>query len=306
MARITKAESRAVGGPRQTSGLREVGFAFLAALAVSTPFMAVGGVRIHSQWRVREDARLALVHRDQAYEDLIASPAGPSVDVAHAVHGREVFFAVCAACHGPKGEGLEGLGKTLVKSDFVASQTDDQFREFLVKGRPDAKPVAMPPKGGRDDLTDDDLRHVVTYVRGLQDPRRMPELPEMVVNATPTDAQKAAALAAAGGDEELAGWIASGDKLFHSTCVACHGKAGVGITGNGKALAKNQFVQSLDDDGLLAFIKQGRGPSDPKSTTGIQMPPKGGNPALSDDDILDIISYLRTLQGASPSAAAGK
>ena len=50
-----------------------------------------------------------------------------------------------------------------------------------------------------------------------------------------------------------------------------------------------------DDDALLAFIKQGRSPSDPKNTTGIQMPPKGGNPAMSDDDILDVIAYLRTM-----------
>lgn len=127
----------------------------------------------------------------------------------------------------------------------------------------------------------------------------MPELPAAVA-AAPSQEQKTAALQAAGGDAELAEYIASGDKLFHSTCIACHGKAGVGVQGNGKALAKNSFVQSLDDDGLLAFIKQGRSPTDPKNTTGIQMPPKGGNPALSDDDILDIISYLRTLQGDKP------
>jgi hypothetical protein len=31
------------------------------------------------------------------------------------------------------------------------------------------------------------------------------------------------------------------------------------------------------------------------------MPAKGGNPALSEDDLLDIISYLRTLQPAEPA-----
>jgi disulfide bond formation protein DsbB len=109
-------------------------------------------------------------------------------------------------------------------------------------------------------------------------------------------------MAAAGGDAELAEYIASGNKLFHTTCVACHGAGGVGITGNGKPLVRNAFVQSLDDDALLAFVKQGRTPTDPKNTTGIQMPPKGGNPAMSDDDILDVIAYLRTLQGGAPGA----
>ena len=56
---------------------------------------------------------------------------------------------------------------------------------------------------------------------------------------------------AAGGDAELAQYIASGNKLFHTTCVACHGKGGAGIKGNGATLVSNSFVQSLDDDALL-------------------------------------------------------
>lgn len=120
-----------------------------------------------------------------------------------------------------------------------------------------------------------------------------------------TEADKAAALAAAGGDEELAAFIANGNKLFHSTCVACHGKGGVGIPGNGKTLVNNAFIKSLDADGLLAFVQRGRAPGEPLNTTGIQMPPKGGNPALTEDDILDIIDYLRTLENAQTGGAEG-
>jgi disulfide bond formation protein DsbB len=80
------------------------------------------------------------------------------------------------------------------------------------------------------------------------------------------------------------------------TCVACHGAGAVGVAGLGKPLVNNAFVQSQDDDALLAFIQKGRDPSDPMNTTGVGMPAKGGNPALSEDDILDIIAYLRTLQ----------
>lgn len=285
--------------PPTDSGLREVGIAFLWACLIMAPILGIGAWLMYSDWRDKEDARLAAIWAAQAYERLIAAPAEGMVPVSDAVRGRDLFTSACIACHGPQGTGVEGLGKNLVQSDFVAGRTDEELWQFLVTGRPNARPMPMPPKGGRDDLTDDDLRHIVAFVRGLQDPRRMPELPAVVATA-PSEEQKTAALKAAGGDAELAEYIASGDKLFHSTCIACHGKAGVGVQGNGKALAKNSFVQSLDDDGLLAFIKQGRTPTDPKNTTGIQMPPKGGNPALSDDDILDIISYLRTLQGDKP------
>ncbi|HZW11486.1 MAG TPA: cytochrome c [Phycisphaerales bacterium] len=99
-------------------------------------------------------------------------------------------------------------------------------------------------------------------------------------------------------DEEWAEYVANGTKLYGTTCVACHGVGGAGISGLGKALANSAFVQGQDDDTLLAFIQKGRDPSDPANTTGIGMPAKGGNPALSEDDILDVIAYLRTLQGS--------
>lgn len=106
-----------------------------------------------------------------------------------------------------------------------------------------------------------------------------------------------AVLAAANGDPELAGYIANGSKLYATTCIACHGQAGAGVKGNGKPLAGSKFINSLDDEALLTFVKNGRMPTDPANTTGIAMPPKGGNPAFSEDDILDVISYLRTLPG---------
>lgn len=243
---------------------------------------------------------------------LAGLPAQPGIERTAAAKGREVFQASCASCHAATGMGKSGLGKDLVHSDFVADRADTALVRFIITGRAATDPlnttkVPMPPKGGNEALSDEDIRSVVAYIRGLQDPRRMPALdpwapPVIVV----TENDKAKALEAAGGDAELAGYIASGNNLFHQTCVSCHGREGVGISGNGKALARNEFIGSMDDDALLAFVKRGRGPTDPKNTTGIQMPPKGGNPALSDDDILDIISYLRTLQVPASTAASAK
>ncbi|HRJ49920.1 MAG: c-type cytochrome [Phycisphaeraceae bacterium] len=287
--------------PPVDARLRDLGIAVLWAALLLAPMFGLGGWILHAQWRAREDARLALVEAANAYECLLAAPPADMLPVDELVKGREVFASTCVACHGALGLGVPGLGRNLVESDFVAMQSDEQLQGFLIKGRPEARPVAMPPRGGRDDLTDQDLGFLVMYLRGLQDPRRMPELPALAVSTQPMVEQAAAALEAAGGDAELAEYIASGDRIFHTACVACHGRGGTGIAGNGKALASNSFIQSLDDDALLDFIKKGRTPTDPKNTTGIQMPPKGGNPAMSDDDILDVIAYLRTLQ---PKAAA--
>jgi disulfide bond formation protein DsbB len=36
-------------------------------------------------------------------------------------------------------------------------------------------------------------------------------------------------------------------------------------------------------------------PNEPENTTGVPMPPKGGNPALTDEQILEIIAFIHTL-----------
>lgn len=278
----------------------------LLAGVISFPMLGILIFWVFSTRQEMLDARIQLALAEQAYERLIASPSESPISLEAAKHGREKFKATCAICHGPDGTGVDGLGRNLTTSDFVARSDDATLQKFVVTGRPNAKPTPMPPKGGYDDLTDAEIRDIVAWIRCLQDPRRAPELPAMTVAATPvapSEADKAAALEAAGGNAELAGYIASGNKLFHTTCVACHGKGGVGIKGNGAALANSAFIQSLDEDGLLSFIQSGRAPSDPKNKTGIQMPPKGGNPALSEDDLLDIIAYLRTLQPVKETAA---
>lgn len=91
------------------------------------------------------------------------------------------------------------------------------------------------------------------------------------------------------------GDAAAGATLYQQSCVACHGPGAKGVAGLGKDMTTSEFVYGLSDEELLAFVKTGRSTSDPANTTGVDMPPKGGNPALSDAQILDIIAYIRTL-----------
>ena len=96
--------------------------------------------------------------------------------------------------------------------------------------------------------------------------------------------------------EAPTGDTAAGQEKFASTCSACHGPAGEGVPGLGKDMTASQFIAGKSDQELVAFIKVGRDPSDPLNTTGVAMPPKGGNPALAENDLFDIVSYIRTLQ----------
>jgi disulfide bond formation protein DsbB len=96
--------------------------------------------------------------------------------------------------------------------------------------------------------------------------------------------------------QATAGDPAAGKEDFEATCAACHGPAGEGIAGLGKAMTTSEFIAGMTDDELVDFIKVGRDPGDPLNTTGVGMPPKGGNPALRDEDLQNIIAYIRTLQ----------
>lgn len=97
---------------------------------------------------------------------------------------------------------------------------------------------------------------------------------------------------------ETQGDPAKGEKLYQSACIACHGPDAKGVTALGKSLhpVDSEFIRSQSDAELVEFIKVGRQPGDPLNTTGVAMPPKGGNPAISDTDLLDIVAWIRTLE----------
>ena len=88
----------------------------------------------------------------------------------------------------------------------------------------------------------------------------------------------------------------AGEAKYNEVCIACHGPNGEGIEGLGKPFTTSEFLRENSDEEMVEFIKIGRPIGDPLNTTGVDMPPKGGNPALTEEQILDIIAYVRTLQ----------
>jgi disulfide bond formation protein DsbB len=88
----------------------------------------------------------------------------------------------------------------------------------------------------------------------------------------------------------------AGREAYLVTCVACHGPEAKGVPGLGKDLTTSAFLQTQTNEQMLTFLQTGRPASDPLNTTGVDMPPRGGNPAFTDTDLQNIIAYLRTLQ----------
>jgi disulfide bond formation protein DsbB len=91
-----------------------------------------------------------------------------------------------------------------------------------------------------------------------------------------------------------AGDAKKGQELFNATCASCHGKDALNPS-TGKDMVASAWIKGQSDADLLAMIKKGRATSDPENTTGVDMPAKGGNPSLTDDDLNNIIAYIRTI-----------
>lgn len=130
--------------------------------------------------------------------------------------------------------------------------------------------------------------------------------PTAGATATPTPIQPrvtatAQVVAAAALDPQM---VSAGESIFQAACAACHGFNARGIAGLGKTLIGSDFVDSITDDEFHDFLLVGRGIDDPLNTTGVMMPAKGGNPSLTDEDLYNVIAYIRSLNTGQGSLAA--
>jgi disulfide bond formation protein DsbB len=96
-------------------------------------------------------------------------------------------------------------------------------------------------------------------------------------------------------DPGLGGDVAKGKEVFAGTCISCHGADAKGLPGLGKDMTTSTLIAGQTDQQLLDFVKKGRPTTDPLNTTGVEMPTRGGNPSLTDQDLINVIAFIRTV-----------
>lgn len=86
------------------------------------------------------------------------------------------------------------------------------------------------------------------------------------------------------------GDAANGEELYNGTCVACHGEDGKGAFDGIPDLTGKEGRLAKPDDILFNHMRDGF----QSEGSFMAMPPKGGNPDFSDQDLVDLLAYLKT------------
>ncbi|WP_339885960.1 c-type cytochrome [Vreelandella maris] len=230
-----------------------------------------------------------------------AAPAGDSASSGGDIDGEGIYGNVCSACHASGAAGAPIRGE----EDAWAARTEQGFATLVdhaINGI-----GAMPPKGGNASLSDEEVEAAVAYM--VEPVMEVPELgggDDAASEEAATDEGAAEETAAAEGDaaaeEEMAanddaaseedasaneeeasgGSDLDGAALYASVgCAACHdsGVAGAPTKGDSEAWAA-RLEKGADE--LYASAINGIG----------AMPAKGGNPNLSDEEVMAVVDYL--------------
>lgn len=210
--------------------------------------------------------------------------------------GDQIFNKICIQCHAadsivPKAPKFENKGDWAPR---IAQGFDTLFQHALNGFN------AMPAKGGAADLTDQELKRVITYMANkaggtFPDPDAAAPADAAASGeaasapaaegAAPADAPKADAAKAE--DKGAAAGGADGKKVYEASCQACHGGAVPGVPHVGK---KEDWAPR---------IKQGKDTLHKHAIEGFNaMPAKGGNGSLSDDEVKAAVDYMANQSGA--------
>lgn len=96
------------------------------------------------------------------------------------------------------------------------------------------------------------------------------------------------ALTGTAGAEQPAS-VQAGEAVYGQTCVACHGEDGTGAIPSAPDFTRPDGVLSKSDEVLLRHVKE-----DYKSPgSRMAMPPRGGNPGLTDRDLKSALLYIK-------------
>ncbi|HEX2492090.1 MAG TPA: c-type cytochrome [Blastocatellia bacterium] len=189
-----------------------------------------------------------------------------------ATDGATLYGTFCAACHGPKGEGMRYPGlpafPAVGNPDFLRLVSDEFLTDQIKRGRPGRRMPAWGEQEGG--LREEEIGRLVAYVRGLGN----------VVHEGDPKPRRG-----------IESDVANGQRLYVSACATCHGERGEGK--EGPALNNWVFLELATDTYIFKTIQNGR--------KGTSMAAFGAGSSaqrtLTDPEISSVIAFMRTWEG---------
>jgi len=184
--------------------------------------------------------------------------------------GEAIVKSVCAACHQAGVAGAPKLADATAWAPRIKTGLNAMV-QTVIKGK-----GAMPPKGGDASLTDTEITRAVVLMANQAGAKfKEPAAPKQPAVAAVTTPQAATAPTPA---KPAA---ADGKAVYDKVCFACHQQS---VAGSPRLGDKAAWAPRLPagTDALVQSVIKGKG----------AMPPKAGNPSLSDAEIRAAVEFM--------------
>ena len=151
----------------------------LGLVALTSAGMTLGApaTRAQQSTTVVRGQSSVKTHDDLQPATLPALP--PGMSITDIVRGDSVYHGkgTCFVCHGVEGQGRPAAGDALTLALNWAQPNWRSIDSLIDKGIPQPltrSPIQMPPRGGRSDLTDAEVKSVAAYVWAISQTRGEP------------------------------------------------------------------------------------------------------------------------------------
>ncbi|HEY3746690.1 MAG TPA: cytochrome c [Gemmatimonadaceae bacterium] len=147
----------------------------IAATLITCAAVTLSAQAAHPQKTGNESS--AKNHDDLQPPTLPALPPGMTIQTI--IQGDSIYHGPgnCAACHGIEAQGLPAAGDALTVGLNYAQPKWESIDSLIYRGIPEAltrSPMQMPPRGGRSDLTAEQVRLVAAYIWAISQTRGEP------------------------------------------------------------------------------------------------------------------------------------
>jgi len=204
--------------------------------------------------------------------------------------GKEVYDKACTSCHTT---GLAGAPKFGDKNSWIKRIAKGEHT--LISNAMNGINV-MPPRGGRSELSDEEVKMAVRYMLlAITDIKSTTVEPVVIIKKPVPIVTKPiiepVPKPAITKPVQLVTKLKSGKEVYAMSCITCHGEGVVGSPKIGDKISwQTRIIKG--EEALITSVINGLN----------IMPPRGGNKTLSDEEIKQAVEYmLKAVANPTPS-----